>query len=262
MTDIRSKIYTLYSLEQLAGKDTVVHRLHPAAKLTATAVYILCVASMGRYSFFAMTPYVFYPCIVLALAELPFGMVFRRTLIALPFCLFAGISNLIFDRSVAFWLGGIPITGGILSVFTILLRALLCVSAVLILVAVTPLSALTGELRCLHVPGVFVSLFEMVYRYIGTLLEEAADMRTAYQLRRGTKKGISLADAGMLIGQLFLRSADRAARIYNAMKCRGYPGTAAQAKRTGFTSADWAFVLLCCGAFAAVRLGLFSLLFY
>ena len=141
------------SLEQLAGKDTVVHRLHPAAKLTATAVYILCVASMGRYSFFAMTPYVFYPCIVLALAELPFGMVFRRTLIALPFCLFAGISNLIFDRSVAFWLDGIPITGGMLSVFTILLRALLCVSAVLILVAVTPLSALTGELRCLHVPG-------------------------------------------------------------------------------------------------------------
>lgn len=260
MTDIRSKLYTIYSLEQLAGQDTCIHRLHPAAKLLVTAVYILCVASMGRYSFFAMAPFAFYPCIVLALAELPFGMVFRRTLVALPFCLFAGVSNLIFDRGVLFWLGRIPVTGGVLSVCTILLRALLCVAAVLILVAVTPLSALTGQLRRMHLPGVFVSLFEMVYRYIGTLLEEAADMRTAYLLRRGGQKGIPLRDAGVLIGQLLLRSVDRANRIYSAMKCRGYPGTQAARRPAAFTAADRAFLLLCCGPMLAVRLGLFQTL--
>lgn len=254
MTDIRSKIHTIYSLEQLSGKDTCIHRLHPAAKLLVTAVYLLCVASLGRYSFAAMAPYAFYPCIVLALAELPFGMVARRTLIALPFCLFAGVSNLIFDRGVAFWLGGIPVTGGALSVATILLRALLCVAAVLILVGVTPLAALTGELRRLHVPTLFVSLFEMIYRYIGTLLEEAADMRTAYLLRRGARQGISLTDAGILIGQLLLRSVDRAGRIYSAMKCRGYPGVSAQRAQRPFTGADWLFLLVCCAPMLVLRL--------
>ena len=152
MTDIHSKLHTLYSLEQLSGGSSCIHRVHPLAKLAVTACYLLCVASMGRYSFFALAPYVFYPVIVMALADVPFGMVLRRAAAALPFCLFAGVTNLLWDRAPVLRLGGLAISGGLLSLLTILLRTLLCVSAVLILVAVTPLPALTGQLRRLHVP--------------------------------------------------------------------------------------------------------------
>ncbi|MCI2047216.1 MAG: cobalt ECF transporter T component CbiQ [Faecalibacterium sp.] len=261
MTDFRSKIYELYSLEQLSGGGSWLHRIHPLAKMLVTACYLLCVASTGRYAFFALAPYVFYPVVLLALADIPFSLVAKRAAVALPFCLFAGISNLYFDRTPAFWLGPVAVSGGALSLATILLRVFLCVCAVLALVALTPLAQLTGQLRRLHVPWLVVSLFEMVYRYLGTLLEEAADLRTAYRLRRGAQKGISLRDSGCLIGQLLLRSFDRAARIYDAMKCRGYAGQMPHRAVRPFSARDWAFLLACCVPTAALRLGFVPLLF-
>lgn len=76
-----------------------------------------------------------------------------------------------------------------MALFTIVFRTLLCVSAVLILVAVTPFRELTEGLRRLRLPAVFISLFEMTYRYLGTLAGEALSMYTAYSLRGGGKKG-------------------------------------------------------------------------
>lgn len=256
MTDLHSKLDTIYSLEQLSAKDSCIHRLHPLAKLIVTGCYLLCVASMGRYALFPLAPYLFYPAILLALADVPYGLVLRRACVALPFCLFAGITNLIWDRSPCLALGGLVLSGGVVSLLAILLRTLLCVAAVLLLVAVTPFSALTAQLRRLHVPWQLVTLLEMIYRYLGILMNQAFSLRTAYLLRQG-QGGISLAGAGVLIGQLLLRSYSRASRIYAAMQCRGYgaavpPAAAGQAFRAG----DGLFILLCCVPMVAVRAGL------
>jgi cobalt/nickel transport system permease protein len=68
-------------------------------------------------------------------------------------------------------------------------------------------------------------MFELTYRYIGVLLNEAYSMSIAYSLRSPNRKGIEMRDMGSFTGQLLLRSIDRAERVYNAMKCRGYaPG--------------------------------------
>jgi cobalt/nickel transport system permease protein len=97
--------------------------------------------------------------------------------------------------------------------------------AVLILVSVTPLAELTREMRRLRIPGIFIVMFEMTYRYIGVLLNELFSMNIAYSLRSSTGKGIAMRDMGSFTGQLLIRSFDRADRVYNAMKCRGYaPG--------------------------------------
>lgn len=222
MADMRSKWNELYSLEQLAQKDTCIHRLHPCSKLLVTAVYIVCIVARGRYDFFLLVPFLFYPVIVMALAEIPVGMIAKRSLIALPFCLFAGISNLILDRNIVMSPGGIPITGGVLSLLTILFRTALCVSAILILVSVTPFTELARQLERMHIPGFFVRLLEMIYRYIGVLIEEASTMLVAYRLRNPKVKWPVIRDAGSFIGQLFFRSMERAERIYQAMLCRGY----------------------------------------
>jgi cobalt/nickel transport system permease protein len=251
MADMRSKLREIYSLEQLSGKHTVIHRLHPLAKLVVTIVYIVCIAAHDRYGFFTLAPFLFYPVIVMALAEIPFSMIGKRALVALPFSLFAGISNLLFDREYAFMLGGIAITSGMLSCAAILLRTWLCVSAILILVAVTPFVQLTGQLRRLHIPAFFVNLLEMIYRYIGVLVEEAQTMLTAYRLRNPGASYPLITQAGSFIGQLFLRSADRAERVYQAMLCRGY--TLEQngwhkGQRQKFRAADWIFILAAGGS--------------
>jgi len=219
---MKSSMQGLYALEQLAGADTCVHRLHPTVKLLATTVFIITVVSFGRYSFGRMVPYIFYPTLLMALSETPYAMLLRRFLIALPFCLFAGISNVIFDSASAFVVGGVAISYGIVSLCTILFRVYLCVMAVLTLVAVTPLSQITDSMRRLRMPYIFIIVFEMTYRYIGVLFEEAHSMYTAYSLRSANAKGIAMRDMGCFAGQLLIRSVDRADRVYNAMKCRGY----------------------------------------
>jgi len=219
---VKNKIYELYAFEHLAAGSTCIHRLNPLVKLLAAAVFIITVVSFDRYAFGRLIPYVFYPALLMALSETPYAMLLKRFLIALPFCLFAGISNILFDRTQAFALGAITVSYGVVSFFTILFRTYLCVMAVLLLVAVTPLARITNSMRRLRTPYIFIVMFEMTYRYIGVVFEEAYSMYTAYSLRSANGKGIVMKDMGNFTGQLLLRSFDRAERVYNAMKCRGY----------------------------------------
>ena len=241
MPDLSPRVHELRALENLSAGKTVIHRLHPLAKLLTAFAFIVIVASFGRYDFARLAPYLFYPCVMMALAELPYKVLLSRVLIALPFCLFAGMSNVIFDRTAAFTAGGVTITFGVLSLASILLKMYLCVMAALLLVATTPFTELTTQLRRLHVPMVFVMVFEMTFRYIGVLLEEAGSMMTAYKLRSGNKnnkKALEMRHMGSFVGQLVLRGFDRAERVHSAMRCRGYSLNHLPLQRRRFESSD------------------------
>ncbi len=62
-------------------------------------------------------------------------------------------------------------------------------------------------------PDIFVTLFEMTYRYIAVLMGEASSMYTAYMLRSTERKGLQMRHMGSFVGQLFIRSYDRAERV-------------------------------------------------
>lgn len=222
MPDIGARVRELRALESLAAGKTAVHRLHPLVKLLSALVFIVVVTSFGRYDLIRLAPYLFYPFLMMALAELPYRHLLPKVLVALPFCLFAGISNVIFDRAAAFSLGGLTVSLGVLSLATILLKMYLCVMAALLLVATTPFTELTAQLRRIHVPAVFVMVFEMTFRYIGVLLEELHSMTIAYKLRTGNKKALEMRHMGSFTGQLILRGFSRAERVHAAMSCRGY----------------------------------------
>lgn len=221
MLDIRSKLSDFYSLEQLASKQTFLHKLHPIAKIVVTLVYIVCVVSFPRNNIHSLMPYIFYPLFVVAMADIPFSMIIKRALVALPFCLFAGISNILFDQEVLY-VGTLTIGMGWISCLAIIIRSLLTVCAILILVAITPFSYLMDGLRQLKIPNVLILLFEMTYRYISVLVEEASTMLTSYRLRYPGAKWPVVKDFGPFIGQLFVRSYKRAQRVYAAMQCRLY----------------------------------------
>ncbi|MCL1893707.1 MAG: cobalt ECF transporter T component CbiQ [Holophagaceae bacterium] len=248
-----SKIHELYGLEQLSSGDTCVHRLNPTAKLITTIAFILTVVSFNRYAIGSLIPFVFFPTILMALSDTPYLLLFKRFLIALPFCIFAGIANIVFDSGVATSLYGIDISYGTISFIAILLRAYLCVMSVMILISVTPLSEITNSLRCLRMPNLFVVIFEMVYRYFAVILDEANSMYVAYSLRSCRRRGIKMNDMGSFIGQLLLRSFDRAERVYSAMKCRGYAVGISSRKTKNWRWPDIAFCVTCCLAFVTLR---------
>jgi cobalt/nickel transport system permease protein len=155
------------------------------------------------------------------LSEIPTKLLHKRVLLALPFCIFFAIFDLILLKKIAFFVGNLPISYGFLSFLTILLRTYLCVTAVLILISTTKLSDSIYTLKSIYVPDIFLLLFELTYRYIGILLEEVATMKNAYLLRSKTSK-ILVKHSGVFLGTLILRSFSRAERIFYAMKCRGY----------------------------------------
>jgi cobalt/nickel transport system permease protein len=253
MANIKSKIQEIYSLEQLSGRKSVVHARHPLVTLISAFVYIILVVSFNRYEFGRLIPFIFYPVVLMALSETPWSTVLKRVAITIPFCLLAGISNVILDRETAFMLGLIPISIGVVSFFSILFRTFLCVTAVLILVAVTPFNKLSNQLRRMHVPGIFVTLFEMIYRYIGVLLDEASTMYTAYMLRSTEHKGLKMRHMGSFVGQLLIRSYDRAERVYSAMKCRGYTSFDIGNRSTPLVVADWIYLAATCLPFILLR---------
>jgi len=222
MADLSARVHELKALESLASGRTLIHHLHPLTKLLSAFLFIIIVVSFGRYDFVFLTPYLLYPFVLTALAELPYRPLLSRLLLALPFCLFAGLSNVFFDRATAITFGGVNVSFGFLSLMTILLKMYLCVMAALILVATTPFTELTAQLRRLRVPFIFIMVFEMTFRYIGVLLEEVHSMIRAYLLRSGNKKALEMRHMGSFVGQLLLRGFSRAENIFAAMSCRGY----------------------------------------
>ena len=112
-----------------------------------------------------------------------------------------------------------------------------------LLMATTKLEALCAALRRLHVPSLLVSLLLLTYRYISVLLEQAALLSDAYALRAPEQRGVHFRAWGSFLGQLLLRSMDRASALYQAMQLRGYTGEFPYATSAPFQLRDGLFLL-------------------
>ena len=225
MSNIMKAASKLNDLEEMANGKSVVHTFHPLSKIIITFVFLVAVISFDRYQISGLVPFILYPVIMLALSLTPLKPIFYRLIPALPFSLFGGFSNIIFDRLPILTIGMITITSGMVSFVSILLKTVLTVTAVLILIATTPMPAISKQLTRIGIPSLIVFLLIMTYRYISVLIEEVSTMVTAYTLRAPHQKYVKMRDTGSFIGHLLFRSMDRAERVFAAMKCRGFNGT-------------------------------------
>ena len=253
MANLYGAAADLRTLEQLAQGSTAAHRLHPMAKLLVTICYLVAVISFPPGQVSGLIPFLFYPVLLMILSETPFGMLLGRTAAALPFSLLAGLSNVFLDRRPALFVGGFSITFGAVSCFSLLLKTLLTVAAVLLLISTTPFPELSGQLTRLKVPAPLCLQMLMTYRYLSVLLEEVRTMVTAYLVRSPGRKGVRLRDMGVFVGQLLLRSFDRAERVYCAMKCRGFSGACPATVRAKARARDYAYAASVCAALLFLR---------
>lgn len=229
-------------MEQLAMNDSPVHRIHPMAKLVTTVLYVAFVISFSPRDVSGLMSFIFYPVIMMSLSGTPYRPLVRRLLFALPFSLMGGISNLILSRGAVFYIGHFAVSLGMVSFASIMLKTLLSVLAVLILIATTSFVEISYQLAALRIPKIICLQLVMTYRYLSTLISEAASMFTAYSLRSPNQKGIKMRDMGSFAGQLIMRSFDRAERVYQAMKCRGFDGVYHGRKRGGLRWSDGFYI--------------------
>ena len=127
----------------------------------------------------------------------------------------------------------------------LVLKSLLAFLAVFLLAASTGICELSAALARLHAPRLFTTVLLLSYRYLFVLLREGDQLADAYALRAPGKKAVSPRNFASMIGQLLLRSIDRAELIYESMKLRGFSGVMPgyrNAKRGGIAS--FLFLLL------------------
>ena len=253
MNKMEKALFELGEMDALASGDSPVHRVHPLAKLLVTIAYIALVVSFDKYDLSGMIGMLLYPVLLFQLSGIPVRTCFYKLRIVLPLVLAVGLFNPFFDRAPMAVLGGVTVSGGVISMLTLMLKGTLCLMASFLLIATTRIDALCAALRKLHVPSMLVTLLLLTFRYVGVMTREVAVMTDAYHLRAPGQRGIHHSAWGSFLGQLLLRSMDRAEELYSSMQLRGFRGEFHYAEGKPFGAKDALWLVLGVGALAALR---------
>jgi cobalt/nickel transport system permease protein len=111
---------------------------------------------------------------------------------------------------------------GISNNLRIVLKVFLSLEMVTIFNHTTQWNHITGALRKLHIPGIFIFTLDMTLKYIvllGTLIQ---DILTALRLRSVGKNNKKYQSVGGVMGVTFLRGTEMSREMYEAMRCRGF----------------------------------------
>ena len=224
MATIDRHFFDIGYVDTLSSQQTAVHQLDPRAKLLTTLVFVVTVVSFDKYEISSLIPFFIYPVVLCAIGNIPPSFLIKKLVLVSPFAILLGIFNPLLDREILIRLGGLEISGGWVSFASILIRFVLTVGVALTLIAVTGFNAVCMALEKLKVPKIFVVQLLFLHRYMFVLVDEAARIFRARSLRSFGGEGSGIKSFGSIVGQLLLRTIDRAQRIYLAMSCRGFEG--------------------------------------
>lgn len=223
MSNMINSIFNMRLLDNLAYKQSAIHKIHPLAKLITTLTYLVVIASFGKYQLVELLPFVFYPVLIFSVAEIPVTPILKRVLVVEPVIIGIGILNVFFDPYIVVF-QGIAFSRGWITFLSIFIKCGLTVVVSLLLVATSGMERVALALRMLKVPKIFVLQLLLTYRYISVLMEEAFRMQRAYSMRAPKHKGVQINVWGSFAGQLILRTLERAQRVYQSMSMRGFSG--------------------------------------
>lgn len=212
------------SIDALSVADSRLQRIDPRLRLAAAAAFATVVAV--SYDPPALVAAVAVSVLLAALSRLPAKVVAARLLVVnglvvllwvmLPFTLpgesLLRVGPLSASRE------------GVLLAAQVTLKSNAIVLAFMSLVATLPPATIGHALHRMRVPDKIVHLLLMTYRYIFVLEDEYQRLARAARIR-GFRAGTDLhtyRTYAYLVGMLFVRAADRAERVRNAMLCRGF----------------------------------------
>ena len=222
MNKMEKALSELSGMDRLAEQDSPLHRIHPSAKLLSTVLYVIVTVSFSKYDLSGLFPMILWPLLLFQISGITLRSCFYRLRIVLPLVMAVGLFNPFFDRTPVLKIGAFTVTGGMISMLTLMLKGVYCLMASYLLMATTGIDQLCAALRKMHFPRMLATLLLLTYRYVGVMTKELAVMTDAYQLRAPGQKGIHISAWGSFQGQLLLRSMDRAQELYSSMLLRGY----------------------------------------
>ena len=244
MNKITDAMHEIHEIDELAERDTRINQLHPIIKLLLSVIYIILVVSYDKYELAGLITMAIYPLLLFALADVSIGSCFRKLKVVLPMIFMIGIFNPIFDQSPLYHIGSISVSGGVISMITLVLKGTFALMASYLLIVTTGIERFCYALKLLHLPNIIVTQILLVYRYLTVLMAEANAVIEAYSLRAPREKGVKYKIWGSLLGQLLFRSLDRAENIYDSMLLRGFSGEYYYARHQKLGKTDLVYFLL------------------
>lgn len=197
-------------IDRYARCDSPVHRLPAALKLGVAFTLVVSTAAVP----ISVTPY-FVACalfLVFAMiaAKLPAVFVAVRLLALEPVA--AGVALLSLMQH-----------DGLSVLVRVLVKSNICLLAMVLLSNTTPFADILGVLRRLRFPPLLITVLALMYRYVFLLIDQSERMARARKSRTfSPRRGKRWKTAAGIVGHLFIRSTERAERIYAAMTARGW----------------------------------------
>ena len=200
--------------DHYSSLDSPIHNFPTGVKIfSAIALVLILTVLPELYISFTALPILSVLIIILIISRVPVINVLKRTLVILPIVLPVIILNSIFMES------------GLKHSMILSVRSFLSIFSLILLVSVTRFSDIMKTLSSWHVPRIVIMILSFMYRYFFLLTGEMEKMIRAVKLRSGGSQGVRIIRIySQILAILFIKSYERAERVYQAMLMRGYDG--------------------------------------
>ena len=197
-------------LDRYSRLRSPIHRLPAAVKLAAALALVVMVVLLppdGRSFLGAVAVFLLA---VAGLSRIPWRFLVLRLILLEPLVL--GVAILALFQP-----------GGWRLFLFLVAKCTLCLLIMVLLSNTTPFADLLRVLKAARVPALLVTTLSLMYRYLFVLVDEAQRMRRARMSRTFTTRRTRAWHAlATVVSQLFIRTTERAERIYGAMCARGW----------------------------------------
>lgn len=230
--------------------NNLVKGLDPRSKIVSFLSIILCMVltPITRLKDFGL-----YFLLILAIAfisKITSGQILKRVSVLIPFILFIAMfipfiqeGNVYWSLKISYWQLCITYEG-VWTFLNVIIKSGLSIFLLVIASSTTTFPDFLKGLEMLRMPRLLVMLMSFMYRYIFVLLDEAKRLMRARALRYfGSRYSDQFRVIGYMIGVLFIRTFERAERIYSAMIVRGFTGEIRSSKRFQFSYIDFLFII-------------------
>lgn len=189
---------------------SVVHRLPAWSKLAGAVALVVVLVLLPRGAGMTYAACAAGLVGVAALSRLPVRPLAMKLLLLEPFVLGVAILTLLQP-------------GGVSVFVATLVKSTLCLFTMVLLASTTRFSDVLNVLWRLRVPALLVTSLALMYRYLAVLVDETVRMTRARRSRTlSGRRGVAWRAAASVVAQVFVRSSERAERIYLAMVARGW----------------------------------------
>ncbi|GAB6985782.1 cobalt ECF transporter T component CbiQ [Nocardioides pyridinolyticus] len=202
-----------------------VHRAPAHLKILALLAFAIVVVATPRDAYPLFAAYAVLLGVVIGVSRVPPTYLLKRTVVELPFVVFAVLLPFVATGPRTEVLGVSVSEHGLEAGIALLVKGTLGVVASLTLAATTEPNDLLLGLERLRMPQQLVQIMAFMVRYLDVVTGEMQRMKVARESR-----GFSARDPrhwpvlARSAGALFIRSYERGERVHLAMLSRGYTG--------------------------------------